>query len=885
MKRIILIILSLFLYSSLYADTIRDSAYSRGFFDSRYLKLDGSNANTTINIGSQALTTTGTLGAGVSTLSTVKFGSATGVSATATNGILTLAGLKSAGNNENLLFDFETTSNQIGISSGTGATFLFLDGMGFKYTEGSKMYDQSTRFLFQCSGARFDVLNEAGTRFCFVVDSGTLTLYDQSGTAASNRYLFTDTSGGLTLNKSTSYFAHTFDNVYYYAGAANDAGWTYDGTNLIINPKLVGTGIVSVLGDLTTTGTLGAGATTLSSLVVDTNTLVVNAAGYEDKVGIGTTSPSQKLDLASGNFITTGWASTNNFISTQTTIGTGGTITYYTSGGVRYIVHTFTASGTFVAPNAAGNVMVLAIGGGGGGCSGGGGAGGYQYNATYAVTAAQSIPVTVGTGGAGKTQALTGAAGVNGLDSVFGTITATGGGGGSNTGNSGNGVGGVGSNGGCGGGGGAYASAQTYGGTGSQGGNGGGNGNYKASIYPAGGGGGATGVGGDATGNSVSGNGGAGTSNSITGGAVTYAGGGGGMGYSGGTPGSGGAGGGGAGSATAGGAGTDGLGGGGGGGALNITGGTGGTGVVIISYAITQPYAGSSTALNANLNADLWEGLHSTDSQYFGQTLTIGSVNKRLGIGTLTPLTDIDIVRNAASSGFVGYRVYESGATTALKGKALFGAIKSADGTYSLAGMWFGTDSPTSSNAFILEAGSGDIAFNAPTASHLYFRINNQTYLQLQAGKVGINMNEAALTAYLHIAAGTATANTAPLKFTSGTLLTTPEAGAIEPYGDDLYLTITTGPARKKFVLDDGTALTATRVPFATTNGRLTDDSDMTFVTDTLKVTYLQIGTAPTAVSTGADTVLDRTATPAANAGWLPIKDSTGTIRYIPYWN
>jgi len=94
-------------------------------------------------------------------------------------------------------------------------------------------------------------------------------------------------------------------------------------------------------------------------------------------------------------------------------------------------------------------------------------------------------------------------------------------------------------------------------------------------------------------------------------------------------------------------------------------------------------------------------------------------------------------------------------------------------------------------------------------------------------------------SALLHLAAGTATASTAPLKFTSGTSLTTAEAGAIEFTTDDFFATITTGAARKAFVLDDGTRLTSGRVPFATTNGRLVDDADMTFATDTLTVTKI----------------------------------------------
>lgn len=101
--------------------------------------------------------------------------------------------------------------------------------------------------------------------------------------------------------------------------------------------------------------------------------------------------------------------------------------------------------------------------------------------------------------------------------------------------------------------------------------------------------------------------------------------------------------------------------------------------------------------------------------------------------------------------------------------------------------------------------------------------------------KVGIGITSP--TASLHLQAGTATANTAPLQFTSGTVETSPRAGVMEFTTDDVFFTITTGAARKAFILDDGTRLTSGRVPFATTNGRLTDDADMTFSGDTLTAT------------------------------------------------
>jgi hypothetical protein len=53
------------------------------------------------------------------------------------------------------------------------------------------------------------------------------------------------------------------------------------------------------------------------------------------------------------------------------------------------------------------------------------------------------------------------------------------------------------------------------------------------------------------------------------------------------------------------------------------------------------------------------------------------------------------------------------------------------------------------------------------------------------------------------VRAGTATAGTAPIKLTSGTLMTAAEAGAIEFDNDSLYFTITTGDTRKKVALYD----------------------------------------------------------------------------------
>jgi len=94
------------------------------------------------------------------------------------------------------------------------------------------------------------------------------------------------------------------------------------------------------------------------------------------------------------------------------------------------------------------------------------------------------------------------------------------------------------------------------------------------------------------------------------------------------------------------------------------------------------------------------------------------------------------------------------------------------------------------------------------------------------------------------IRGGTASAGTAPLKFTSGTLLTTPEAGAMEFAGDNYYLTQTSGTIRKKVATYDPTGATGdiyyrdgsgyfTRLALGSTNDVLTVSSGLPAWTST----------------------------------------------------
>ena len=224
--------------------------------------------------------------------------------------------------------------------------------------------------------------------------------------------------------------------------------------------------------------------------------------------------------------------------------------------------------------------LVVAGGGGGGAVAsgdnrgGGGGAGGY-LTSSLSVTST-SYTVTIGAGGPSAT---------NGYNSVFSTITATGGGKGGNSATAG-------SAGGSGGGGGAAnVSGNFAGGAASPAGQGfaGGTGGTDSATYRMGGGGGGAGaVGTNASATPPAGGVGR---EWPTGSGTYYAGGGGGGGTGAGGNGGGGAGGG---TGTAGTVNTGG-GGGGAGSGTSIAGGAGGSGIVIIRYPSTDLAATSTT--------------------------------------------------------------------------------------------------------------------------------------------------------------------------------------------------------------------------------------------------------------------------------------------------
>jgi hypothetical protein len=129
-------------------------------------------------------------------------------------------------------------------------------------------------------------------------------------------------------------------------------------------------------------------------------------------------------------------------------------------------------------------------------------------------------------------------------------------------------------------------------------------------------------------------------------------------------------------------------------------------------------------------------------------------------------------------------------------------------GTQTLTGdKTFGTNLLINGNTTIGNANTDTTTING-TAMSVPNDLNfdtNTLFIDAANNRIGVGLGTT--TAALHIKAGTATASTAPLKFTSGTNLTTPEAGTVEYNGTQLFFS----PSTTRNILGQisgGTALT-----------------------------------------------------------------------------
>ena len=140
--------------------------------------------------------------------------------------------------------------------------------------------------------------------------------------------------------------------------------------------------------------------------------------------------------------------------------------------------------------------------------------------------------------------------------------------------------------------------------------------------------------------------------------------------------------------------------------------------------------------------------------------------------GALSTTGDITVTKNAAGAANVSLT------NTNATGQPQFSATSNGGTFYFGAGYTGGS------------FGGGGFIYTASSVPCSIWTNNVKRLEVTGSGNVGIG--GVTPTARLHLPAGTATANTAPLKFTSGTNLTTAEDGAVEYNGSALYFTMGT---------------------------------------------------------------------------------------------
>lgn len=150
--------------------------------------------------------------------------------------------------------------------------------------------------------------------------------------------------------------------------------------------------------------------------------------------------------------------------------------------------------------------------------------------------------------------------------------------------------------------------------------------------------------------------------------------------------------------------------------------------------------------------------------------------NQRLGIGTSSPSYFLDVKspgNQSTQARFTNTTTQTSAEIYSGSGAVIYGGYSNLSAT-TMCEMYLASNS----------------AYFTRSSGARIFTIND--------GYVAIGSNSSP-TARLHLPAGTATSGTAPLKLTAGTNLTTPENGAFEFDGTNLYFTV--GGVRKTVTL------------------------------------------------------------------------------------
>ena len=175
-------------------------------------------------------------------------------------------------------------------------------------------------------------------------------------------------------------------------------------------------------------------------------------------------------------------------------------------------------------------------------------------------------------------------------------------------------------------------------------------------------------------------------------------------------------------------------------------------------YSTAMTTAGNIVSIGAESGSSLTTALQNVFiGNYAGFSVTSGGGNIVIGWQAGLTNTGANTLTTGANNTFVGYQSGQSSTTQVSK--------------------------------------SGALGYRAKVSGSNMFAIGGAT----SGDEVMVGINMVTPSAWLHLPAGTATAGTAPLKLISGTNLTTPENGAFEFDGTNLYFT--SGGTRKTITM------------------------------------------------------------------------------------
>ncbi|MFZ4545874.1 MAG: hypothetical protein ACOYN4_00485 [Bacteroidales bacterium] len=204
------------------------------------------------------------------------------------------------------------------------------------------------------------------------------------------------------------------------------------------------------------------------------------------------------------------------------------------------------------------------------------------------------------------------------------------------------------------------------------------------------------------------------------------------------------------------------------------------------AYSLTSPKIIGGSSTTSSLTFQTTTGVGATGADMHFKVGNNGSVeaitilnNSYVGIGKTNPTRQLDVygVSQFVNSGNMA--IYASGQA----GYDTIYATNPGSGTNAILGENSGMGNGVSGYS----VGGKGILASSYSGTGLYATSTNGYAAIFEKGNVGVGITSP--TALLHIKAGIATAGKAPLKFTGGTNLTFPEAGAMEFDGTKLYFT------------------------------------------------------------------------------------------------